>query len=364
MRLKPPQFLRLRKQASVRSPDEAQQTAQKKSNKHKAFIAAVAVITVLILGAIPVTYSYLTASSETVINTFAGGAISLTLDEAKVDTDGNPLDGELRVQENTYKVIPGETLYKDPTVTVLEGSEVCYVYLYVENQLDEDYFTLNYSEDWIQIATTGTRTLYVYKTIVDASEGDVKLTPIFTTVAVSGELTGEQIEAMGEVMVNVQAYAIQAEGVDLATATQMAADYFEAEFDFDWTNVDTAVDIDGLITEDDSEDTQEADTFSDTADEESTSDEADTADTEAFDEASDETDTAGTEASDEASDETDTADSSFSDEAAGSTDTSAEEYGSTTSEESSSDSSESAGSDAGTDSSDSSGNAATLDIVE
>ena len=317
MRLKPPQFSGLRKKAAVRSPDgdmnadEAEQVFKKKPTRRRALITSAALITVLMLGVVPVTYSYLMASSETVVNTFAGGAISLTLDEEKVDTDGNPLEDEPRVQENTYKVVPGRTLYKDPTVTVLAGSEVCYVYLYVENPLNEDYFTLDYSEDWIEVATTGTRTLYVYKTTVDASDGDVVLTPIFTTVTVSSELTAEQIEAMGEVQIKVQAYAIQAESVDPATATQMAADYFEAEFDFEWTDADTAVEIDGLITE--------------------------------------EEDTAYTEASDEAADDTDT---------------SAEDSGSTSSEGSSSDSSGSSGSDASTESADSSGDAAELDIIE
>ena len=349
MSLKSP-WHKLRNKATVRSPnlepnededwyaedDEPvlprESGRKRKPDRRRAYVAALAAALVLILGTAAVTYSYLMASSDVVVNTFAGGAISLTLDEAKVDPDGNPLDDEPRVQENTYKVIPGAVLYKDPTVTVLEGSEVCYVYLYVENPLDKDYFTLDYSDDWKVVATTGTKTLYVYKTTVDASEGDVALTPIFTKVVVSDELTSEQIEAMGEVKVNVQAYAIQAEGVDSGTATQMAADYFEEEFGFEWTDVDTAVDIDSLITEkeDTAEDTEEVDTSSDTAD------------------------------------ETDTTDSSASSEASDETDASAEDSGSTSSEDdTAAESSGSSGSDVSTESTDSStGDAATLDIVE
>ena len=315
--------------------DEAGQTSRRKPNHRRALIAAAAVIVVLILGVAPATYSYLTASSKTVVNTFAGGAISLTLDEAKVDTDGVLIEGEPRVQENTYKVVPGAELYKDPTVTVLEGSEVCYVYLYVENPLDENYFTLDYSSDWIEVAVAGTKTLYVYKTTVDASDGDVALTPIFTTVTVSDELTSDQIEAMGEVQIEVQAYAVQAADVDTATGILMAADYFEAEFDFEFTDVNTAVEIDGLIDETTDEETvaadtaDDTDTSSDTADKKLSSDETDTTDAAASDEELEDTDAA---VSDEEPEDTDAA---VSDEE--SEDTDDTEADSTLSEEASSD---------------------------
>ena len=292
MSLKSP-WHKLRNKATVRSPnlepnededwyaedDEpvlpGESERKRRPACRRAYVAALAAALVLILGTAAVTYSYLMASSDVVVNTFAGGAISLTLDEAKVDTDGNPLEDEPRVQENTYKVVPGTTLYKDPTVTVLEGSEVCYVFLYVENPLDEDYFTFDYSSDWIEVATTGTKTLYVYKTTVDASEGDVVLTPIFTTITVSSDLTSAQIEAMGEVQIKVQAYAIQAEGVDSETGIRMAADYFEEEFDFSWDDVDTAVDLDGLTTEENNDSEEEDDSEEEEDSEEEDSDEED-----------------------------------------------------------------------------------------
>ena len=309
---------------------------RRRAKNRRAFAAALAAAIALLLCAVPATYSYLTASSETVVNTFAGGTISLTLDEAKVDTDGTPVDGEERVQENTYKVIPGATLYKDPTVTVLEGSVVCYVYLYVENPLDADYFTLDYSEDWISIATTGAKTLYVYKTTVDAADGDVALTPIFTTVTVSGELTSEQIEAMGEVQIKVQAYAVQADSLDSETSIQMAASYFETEFDFEWTDVDTSVEIEDLTAEEegDPEATDSEDTSSNSAKEESSEEES-SAEESSDEESSAETASADASALEEASDEADA-----SAEESGSADASDEAAESTSSEESSEGSSE------------------------
>ena len=288
-------------ETEARSADAAQRTPHGRWRWKKAPAIAAALIAALLLGAVPVTYSYLTASSETVVNTFAGGAISLTLDEAKVDTDGNPLEDEPRVQENSYKVLPGATLFKDPTVTVLEGSEVCYVFLYVENPLDEEYFTLDYSEDWIKVASTGTKTLYVYQTTVDASDGDVTLSPIFTTITVSSELTSEQIEEMGEVQIKVQAYAVQAQGVDSETAIQMATAYFEAEFDFSFSDVDTTVEIVGSESESAGEAEENA---SDVQDDVSGGEDADAGDTDASDADDDSggTEDAGTSDGDAASD--------------------------------------------------------------
>ena len=310
-------LFRRRNKASIRSPNDAAGTQRdvktpvNRFRRRKAAIAAVCAVAVLVLGIAPATYSYLTASSETVVNTFAGGAISLTLDEAKVDTDGDPIDGEPRVQENTYKVVPGAELTKDPTVTVLEGSEVCYVYLYVDNALDETYFTLDYSDDWIEVASVGTKTLYVYKTTVDASDGDVALTPIFTTVKVSYDLTSEQIEEMGEVQITVQSYAIQAEGVDVETSIGMAVAYFESEYDITFSNVNTSITVAGSDTSADADSAaaEDSDTSSDTTEESSAAEETESSDASDSEESSKDEETSIDSSSDEA-DETTSEDAS------------------------------------------------------
>ena len=65
------------------------------------------------------TLAYLTDKDNQVTNTFTVGAgVSINLDEAKVNPDGTPVDPAERVTENTYKLVPGATYTKDPTVTV------------------------------------------------------------------------------------------------------------------------------------------------------------------------------------------------------------------------------------------------------
>lgn len=110
-------------------------------------LCAVLLVTASVLG----TMAYLTDKDE-VTNTFTVGKIHLGggdmgqgLDEADVnekgqllDKDGNVYEGgdqELadRVQENQYKLMPGHSYIKDPTVHVMNDSEDCYIFVTVAN---------------------------------------------------------------------------------------------------------------------------------------------------------------------------------------------------------------------------------------
>ena len=85
-------------------------------------LALVLVIAMSVAG----TYAYLT-SQDTVTNTFTVGNVAIKLDEAKVDANGVAVTPAERVKANSYKLLPGHTYAKDPTVTVLKGSESSYV---------------------------------------------------------------------------------------------------------------------------------------------------------------------------------------------------------------------------------------------
>ncbi len=176
------------------------------------------------------TYSWLSSTSQPVVNTFAGGAISIKLDEALVDTDGQAIEGEgaQRVNSNSYKYVAGAVLEKDPTPTVLKGSEECYVFICVENGLNE-LFTINYdTQSWLKVAEADGKTVYVYSTKVDASqsETDIVLNPIFTTVTVSNELTAEDIETLGEKTLSATAYAVQTKAITPEAAIDLAVAQF------------------------------------------------------------------------------------------------------------------------------------------
>lgn len=190
-------------------------------------------LTCLLLGIIAVitvapTLSWLSSTSEPVVNTFAGGAISIKLDEALVDTDGQAVEGEgaERVTSNSYKYVAGAVLDKDPTPTVLKGSEECYVFLCVDNGLT-DKFTMDYNtQSWLKVAEADGKAVYAYSVKVDASDSDedIVLNPIFTTVTVSTDLTADDIEALGERTLSVTAYAVQTKSLDSKTAVDLAVE--------------------------------------------------------------------------------------------------------------------------------------------
>lgn len=77
--------------------------------------------------AVGMTIAYLTSTTETVTNTFTVGNVKITLDEAMVDEMGVPVENADRVTANTYKLLPGHTYTKDPTIHVDESSEDCFI---------------------------------------------------------------------------------------------------------------------------------------------------------------------------------------------------------------------------------------------
>lgn len=85
-------------------------------------LCAVLLVAASVLG----TMAYLT-STDTVTNTFTVGKVEIKLDEAKAHRGRYPVESAAGVTENSYKLMPGNTYTKDPTVTVLKGSEDSYV---------------------------------------------------------------------------------------------------------------------------------------------------------------------------------------------------------------------------------------------
>lgn len=200
-----------------------------KATRRNVLPLAAALALILIFGGARPTFSWLSAQSDLVVNTFSAGAISLRLDEAKVDGNGQA-SGTERVTQNNYRIAPGAVLDKDPTVTVLSGSEECYVFLYVQNTLPPEYFSLDFADAWIAAAQSG-GTLYVYQEAVDAAAEDVTLPAIFTKVTVSDALDAQRIAELGELTLKVQAYAVQCAGIGYEDALSMAEAYFQTQFD-------------------------------------------------------------------------------------------------------------------------------------
>ena len=165
----------------------------------------------LVAGSVMGTLAYLTSTTEKVTNTFTAGNVTITLDEAEVDEYGVVKAGAARVTANKYKLIPGHTYTKDPTIKVAAGSEDCWVFAKLENGLgDKATITIDMSK-WDRMTTTDGSVVYGYKTKLSAGESATLFEKFtFAATADPSAYTNEDITITG--------YAVQADGFTSATA--------------------------------------------------------------------------------------------------------------------------------------------------
>ncbi len=201
---------------------------------------------ILVVATVFGTMAYLTSTDE-VENTFTVGNVKITLDEAKVDTDGSPVTGAARVKTNEYKLLPGHTYTKDPTIHVDAASEDCFIRAKV---------TLTNAKEWIAIATkyadnkveniikgTDDNIWWVSQPAVDETANTVTYTfvykneshtdelgkriwtstdskdlVLFNEIAIPGGLTNDELKSVGASKITVVAEAIQADGFKNADA--------------------------------------------------------------------------------------------------------------------------------------------------
>ena len=202
--------------------------------KRKALLLTFCAV-LLVVASVLGTIAYLTANDK-VTNTFTVGQVAINLDEAKVTEDGKAVTPAERVKENRYKLLPGHTYTKDPTVTVLSGSESSYIKMTVTftkaKELDAIFapnganltsIFKDYDSDyWIAKGNTentdaNTRTYeFWYKDAVGAPTADVKLDALFDSITVPSTINNDQLKTIAGMKITVNAYAIQADGFKTA----------------------------------------------------------------------------------------------------------------------------------------------------
>ena len=203
-------------------------------------IIALAMCAVMLVGvSVTGTLAFLTAT-ETVNNTFTVGKVNLGgddgsagLDEAKVDEYGVEVQGADRVQANEYKLIPGHTYTKDPTIHVGSDSEECYLFAKIENGIEAIEATGDTTiaaqlakNNWeVYDDECEDYTIYVYKDkvcTVDSTAQDVLVFSSFT-------LCEDAVVAdYADACVVVTAYAVQADGLTQDEAWDALAEKYPA----------------------------------------------------------------------------------------------------------------------------------------
>lgn len=201
-------------------------------------LCAVLLVGATILG----TVAYLTDTTS-VVNTFTVGQVDIRLDEAVVDENGKPVGDDRTEEGNKYHLLPGQTYTKDPTMTVVKGSEESYVRILVTINCYEElaaifgdpflpqYFVEGWDNTvWLTTNTisrdeannTATYEFRYFESVKPAADTDLVLDALFDTITVPDELTGAQLATIADLEITVEGHAIQASGFDTADAAWAA----------------------------------------------------------------------------------------------------------------------------------------------
>lgn len=211
--------------------------------KSKAILMALCAV-LLVAASVMGTLAYLT-STDTVTNTFTVGKVAIKLDEAKVDANGTPLEGAARVQSNDYKLMPGHTYTKDPTVHVKADSEPSYIRMLVTvsdiTKLAAAFPVEKYPEfysgndsgnvflleklvgNWdssVWACNSVSGNVYEFRyaagayTVPTTTDEYVALPALFKTITIPGTVDAAALANLDQVKITVVAQAIQADGFD------------------------------------------------------------------------------------------------------------------------------------------------------
>lgn len=217
----------------------------KMNKKLRRILLTVCSAALLVCVTVGATVAYLT-STETVTNTFTVGQVKISLDEAKVGTDGKAITGEgaMRVQANSYKLMPGGEYDKDPTIHIDDSSEEAYLRVKVAvtntTKVDALFQEKGYAEAGItsilegldltkwDITSTVENDVRTYVLTLKANDGKIsgKTADIvlFSKVKVPSDFTNNDILELNETKITITADAIQADGFANADAAWAAFD--------------------------------------------------------------------------------------------------------------------------------------------
>ena len=176
--------------------------ANRRSVGMKTFVAMLALV--LVIGcAVGGTVAWLTAQTDSVVNTFTYGDINIDLKETK------PV-------KNQAKIIPGVDIEKDPKVIVKANSEACWLFVKVEEggMFVDNMVTYSIANDWTEV--DGTENVYYRE--VDAATTDQEFYVLEDNkVTVSEDLTKDKIKDINDhPTLTFTAYAVQKDGIDSA----------------------------------------------------------------------------------------------------------------------------------------------------
>ena len=177
-------------------------------------LALIMALVLTLGGVIGGTVAWLIATPDPVVNTFTYGDINIDLDET--DTQ---LDGDNNPNTNEYEMMPGQSITKDPVVTVKAESEEMWLFVKLEKSSNFDTFMeYTVADGWTALSGVD-GVYYQHITAEDVATADKKIAVIKDdTVTVKESVTKEQLNALDSgssenyPTLTVTAYAVQYAG--------------------------------------------------------------------------------------------------------------------------------------------------------
>ena len=197
----------------------AQRRARQRKLRNRRIAMTVALVLVVALASIGGTIAWLTATTDSVTNTFTAADIDISLIETwNTDTDKNGENDSW-----SAKMVPGAEYTKDPVVSVDGSKTDIDVYLFVkfeENDAAKNYLTytstLTEANGWKQDTSLPSNVWYRIVKVTD----DTKSWNLLAgdKVTVKDTVTKDNMATADDAQLKYTAYAIQTEGFDTAAA--------------------------------------------------------------------------------------------------------------------------------------------------
>lgn len=166
---------------------------------YKKIIAAVLVVAIVASCAVGATLAWLQDETDEVVNTFTTSKVEIELDES------NNLDLEM---------VPGKVITKDPKVTVVAGSEACYVFVKIEKSDNYGTYLEEYkiADGWKEL--DGVEGVY-YREVDEIAADEVFYVLKDNQVVVKTGVTNDNMTAANEnaPTLTFTAYAVQKDNV-------------------------------------------------------------------------------------------------------------------------------------------------------
>lgn len=175
-------------------------------NTKRILLAAVAAL-LLVAVSVGGTLAWLADTTVQIQNTFTVGNINIELAETTTN----------------YKMVPGNTIAKNPTVTVKENSEACWLFVKViESDNLNTYIQYSIAEGWTELETG------VYYREVAATTTDTQFSVLAGDAVTVKDVTKAQMDSLTDSTLptlTFQAYAVQKDNVtNVSTAWEYVKD--------------------------------------------------------------------------------------------------------------------------------------------